>query len=54
MTVPAVGTGWVSLQVTAADYSGASVTETLTRAYRVGCPEQWCGSAPAWPRWPAG
>lgn len=54
VTVPATGTGWVSLQVTAADRSGASVTETVTRAYRVGCPEQWCGYAPAWPHWPAG
>ncbi|MGW2347410.1 S8 family serine peptidase [Actinacidiphila glaucinigra] len=54
VTVPATGAGWVSLRVTAADRSGASLTETVTRAYRVGCPEEWCGYAPAWPHWPAG
>lgn len=54
VTVPATGAGWVSLRVTAADRSGASVAETVTRAYRVGCPEEWCGYAPAWPHWPAG
>ncbi|WP_392873567.1 S8 family serine peptidase [Streptomyces sp. LN499] len=54
VTVPAMGSGWVSLKVTAADRSGASVTETVTRAYRVGCPEYWCAFAPAWPHWPAG
>ncbi|MET7552058.1 S8 family peptidase [Streptomyces sp. NPDC005479] len=54
VTVPAMSTGWVSLKVTAADHSGASVAETVTRAYRVGCPEYWCAFAPAWPHWPAG
>ncbi|MFD7447036.1 S8 family serine peptidase [Streptomyces sp. NPDC059909] len=54
VTVPAMSTGWVSLKVTAEDHSGASVTETVTRAYRVGCPEYWCAFAPAWPHWPAG
>ncbi|MEU6946486.1 S8 family serine peptidase [Streptomyces sp. NPDC046316] len=53
VTVPAVKAGWVSLKVTAADRSGASVTETVTRAYRVGCPEYWCSYAPQWPHWPA-
>ncbi|MGW2559472.1 S8 family peptidase [Streptomyces sp. NPDC001514] len=52
--VPASKTGWVSLKVTAEDRSGASVTETVTRAYRVGCPEYWCTYAPAWPHWPVG
>ncbi|WP_351224450.1 S8 family serine peptidase [Streptomyces sp. NPDC002133] len=54
VTVPAMKTGWVSLKVTAEDRSGASVTETVTRAYRVGCPTYWCTYAPAWPHWPAG
>ncbi|MFD3947124.1 hypothetical protein [Streptomyces sp. NPDC058579] len=54
VTVPALKTGWVSLKVTAQDRSGASLTETVTRAYRVGCPEYWCSYAPTWPHWPAG
>lgn len=54
VTVPAMSAGWVSLKVTAEDHSGASVTETVTRAYRVGCPEYWCAYAPEWPHWPAG
>ncbi|WP_329124828.1 S8 family peptidase [Streptomyces sp. NBC_01353] len=53
VTVPAMKTGWVSLKVTAEDRSGASVTETVTRAYRVGCTEYWCSYAPTWPHWPA-
>ncbi|WP_328726969.1 S8 family peptidase [Streptomyces sp. NBC_00259] len=54
VTVPALKTGWVSLRVSAEDRSGASVTETVTRAYRVGCAEYWCAYAPGWPHWPAG
>ncbi|WP_432042048.1 S8 family serine peptidase [Streptomyces cadmiisoli] len=51
VTVPALESGWVSLKVTAEDRSGASLTETVTRAYRVGCPAHWCGYAPEWPHW---
>ncbi|GGT42518.1 peptidase [Streptomyces chromofuscus] len=52
VTVPALKTGWVSLKVSAEDRSGASLMETVTRAYRVGCPAHWCGYAPDWPHWP--
>ncbi|UUN25022.1 S8 family peptidase [Streptomyces sp. FIT100] len=54
VTVPALKSGWVSLRVTGEEHGGASLTETVTRAYRVGCPEYWCAFAPGWPHWPAG
>ncbi|MFD6970020.1 hypothetical protein, partial [Streptomyces sp. NPDC059949] len=52
VTVPAMGSGLVSLKVSATDHSGASLTETVTRAYRVGCAARWCDYAPEWPHWP--
>ncbi|MGW1543031.1 S8 family serine peptidase [Streptomyces sp. NPDC002309] len=53
VTVPALKSGWVSLRATAEDRSGASLTETVVRAYRVGCPADWCGYEPDWPHWPS-
>lgn len=54
VTVPGLPEGRVSLRVTGTARDGASLTETITRAYRVGCPEYWCAYAPSWPHWPAG
>ncbi|MDG4863753.1 S8 family peptidase [Streptomyces sp. T-3] len=51
VTVPGSAQGWVSLKVTGSAPGGASLTETVTRAYKVGCPSDWCGYAPEWPRW---
>ncbi len=51
VTVPGMDTGWVSLKVAAEARGGGSLTETVTRAYRVGCAEYWCDFAPDWPHW---
>ncbi|MFJ8870310.1 S8 family serine peptidase [Streptomyces sp. NPDC102473] len=42
ITVPGRPAGWVSLKVHGETREGAAVTETLVRAYRVGCPDPWC------------
>lgn len=51
VTMPGLPQGWVSLRVSGEDRGGSAVTETITRAYRVGCPEDWCSYAPEWPHW---
>ncbi|MBC9718068.1 S8 family serine peptidase [Streptomyces sp. TRM66268-LWL] len=51
VTVPGVPESQVSLRVTATATDGTSVTETVTRAYKSGCPNDWCSYAPPWPGW---
>ncbi|MFI7008257.1 S8 family peptidase [Streptomyces sp. NPDC050145] len=43
VTVPAAGTAKVSLRTTVTDETGASLTETLIKAYNSGCTDIWCG-----------
>ncbi len=51
VTVPGVAESHVSLRVTASAPDGTSVTETVIRAYKSGCPSDWCSYAPEWPHW---
>ncbi|MEV6109964.1 S8 family serine peptidase, partial [Streptomyces sp. NPDC051940] len=46
VTVPPLEQGFVSLRVTAQDLTGGALTETVTKAYRVGCPDDWCAYLP--------
>ncbi|MFI6878796.1 S8 family serine peptidase [Streptomyces sp. NPDC050400] len=43
VTVPAAGPAKVSLRTTVTDVTGASLTETLIKAYNSGCTDIWCG-----------
>ncbi|WP_199548107.1 S8 family peptidase [Streptomyces sp. N35] len=49
--VPGLAPSRVSLRVTGTASDGTSVTETVTRAFKVGCPDDWCSYAPPWPGW---
>ncbi|MFI6944350.1 S8 family peptidase [Streptomyces sp. NPDC050418] len=51
VTLPGLDQSRVSLRVTGTAADGTSVTETVTRALKVGCPEDWCAYAPSWPSW---
>ncbi|SDK98650.1 S8 family peptidase [Streptomyces indicus] len=51
VSVPGLAESHVSLRVTGTAPDGTSVTETVTRAFKVGCPSDWCSYAPEWPGW---